>query len=145
MNLWWLLPYKIKHKSSISLYSFLFGYPSTLSQIQIHNSIYKIGNSISRWVMTCFSTCTYSIILKFYDCVVFSQIINSYPLVAVFWIFGGSKNLDSMFLFQPVSLGAVSCYCQQKKSWHCCRGILCPYFSDATLLAALLQKRSEIC
>ena len=54
-------------------------------------------------------------ILKFYDCVVFSRIINSYPLVAVFWIFGGSKNLDSMFLFQPVSLGAVSCHCQQKK------------------------------
>ena len=30
-------------------------------------------------------------------------------------------------------------------SWHCCRGIFCPYFLDATLLAALLQKRSEIC
>ena len=55
------------------------------------------------------------LLLKFYDCLVFSQIINSYPLVAVFWIFGGSKNLDSMFLFQPVSLGAVSCHCQQKK------------------------------
>ena len=48
--------------------------------------------------------------LKFYDCLVFSRIINSYPLVAVFEFFGGSNNLYPMFLFSwltGVSLSAV--------------------------------------
>ena len=32
--------------------------------------------------------------LKFYDCLVFSRIINSYPLVAVFEFLGGLNYLD---------------------------------------------------
>ena len=32
--------------------------------------------------------------LKFYDCLIFSRIINSYPLVAVFEFLGGSNYLD---------------------------------------------------
>ena len=34
------------------------------------------------------------LVLKFYDCLVFSRIINSYPLVAVFEFLGGSNYLD---------------------------------------------------
>ena len=79
------------------------------------------------------------VLLKFYDCLVFSRIINSYPLVAVIWIFGGSNNLDSMFLFSCQSAVIVN----KKNQGCCCGGIFCLYFSDATLLAALLQKRSD--
>ena len=75
--------------------------------------------------------------LKFYDCLVFSQIINSYPLVAV-------------FEFLVVRMISIQFFC-----WHfvedrrllqgtAAGDIFCPYFSDATLLPALLQKRSEM-
>ena len=77
------------------------------------------------------------LLLKFYDCLVFSQIINSYPLVAV-------------FEFLVVRMISIQFFC-----WHFVENrrllqgtaagdIFCPYFSDATLLPALLQKRSEM-
>ena len=79
----------------------------------------------------------FNIILKFYDCLVFSRIINSYPLVAV-------------FEFLVVRMISIQFFC-----WHfvedrrllqgtAAGDIFCPYFSDATLLPALLQKRSEM-
>ena len=55
-----------------------------------------------------------------------------------FWWFEQSRFIV-VFIFLSLSAccQSVSCHCQQKN--------FCLYFSDATLLAALLQKRCEIC
>ena len=73
---------------------------------------------------------------KLYDCLVFSRIINSYLLVAVFeFLVVRMIPIHCCFYFLvTVSLSAVIV---NKKNF-------CPYFSDATLLPALLQKRSEM-
>ena len=81
------------------------------------------------------------LVLKFYDCLVFSRIINSYPLVAVFEFLGGSNYLDLCQL--TLSTKKISAT-RPATAGRCCGGIFCPNFLDATLLPALLQKRSEI-
>ena len=55
-----------------------------------------------------------------------------------FWWFEQSRFIV-VFIFLSLSAccQSVSCHCQQKN--------FCLYFSDATLLAALFQKRCEIC
>ena len=69
-----------------------------------------------------------------------SCFLSNYQFISFggcFWIFGASNNPDSLLFLFSCHCQSVSCYCQQKK--------FCPNFSDATLLPALLQKRSEIC
>ena len=65
-----------------------------------------------------------------------------------FWWFEQSR--FNVFIFLSLHCQPVSCHCQQKKIRGAalgtaagCRGIFCLYFSDTTLLPALLQKRMK--
>ena len=89
-------------------------------------------------------------LLKFYDCLVFAQIINSYPLVAVFEFLVVRTISIQCFYFLVTALSACQLSLSTKKIRGAalgtaagCRGIFCLYFSDTTLLAALLQKRMK--
>ena len=82
-----------------------------------------------------------------------SRFFSNYQFVSFggcFWIFGGSNNLDSMFLFSCHCTVSLSAVIVNKKNQGAalgtaagCRGIFCLYFSDTTLLPALLQKRMK--
>ena len=85
--------------------------------------------------------------LKFYDCLVFTQIITSHPLVAVFEFLVVRTISIQCFYFLVTALSACQLSLSTKKIRGAalgtaagCRGIFCLYFSDTTLLPALLQK-----
>ena len=84
-----------------------------------------------------------------------SRFYSNYQFVSFggcFWIFGGSNNLDSMFLFSchcTVSLSAVivNKKNQGRCSWHCCRlqGHFLPLFFRHNTLTCITPKENEIC
>ena len=81
-------------------------------------------------------------LLKCYDCLLFSWIIISYPLVGVFEflvVLLVPRSTDF-----PVSQSSQLIMSTKKNSSDYLFYFLCPLFSDATLLAALSQKKSTI-
>ena len=102
---------------------------------------YSMSSSLGRVLFSLLSQVNFSC-LKCYDCVLFSRIIISYHLVDIFEflvVLLVPRSTDF-----PVSQSSQLIMSTKKNSSDYLFYFLCPLFSDATLLAALSQKRSTI-